>query len=65
VGMAMSEGGIDLADISASMGHSRVQTTRSHYVSVLGSRVQSAFESIDSRIGWNNLAVETGTPPKA
>jgi integrase len=64
VGMAMSEGGIDLADISASMGHSRVQTTRSHYVSVLGSRVQSAFESIDTRIGWNNLAAENGTPPK-
>jgi integrase len=53
VGMAMSEGGIDLADISASMGHSRVQTTRSHYVSVLGSRVQSAFEAIDKRIGWD------------
>jgi integrase len=64
VGLAMSEGGIDLADISASMGHSRVQTTRSHYVSVLGSRVQSAFESIDARIGWNKLAAESSTTPE-
>jgi hypothetical protein len=62
--MAMSEGGIDLADISASMGHSRVQTTRSHYVSVLGSRVQTAFESIDARIDWNKLAAESRTPAK-
>jgi integrase len=64
VGMAMSEGGIDLADISASMGHSRVQTTRSHYVSVLGSRVQTAYESIDTRIGWNKVAAESSTPAK-
>jgi integrase len=64
VGLAMSEGGIDLADISASMGHSRVQTTRSHYVSVLGSRVQSAFESIDSRIGWTKVAAESRTTPE-
>jgi integrase len=64
VGMAMSEAGIDLADISAGLGHSRPQTTRSHYVSVLGSRVQSAFESIDARIDWNKLAAESSTPAK-
>jgi integrase len=56
VGLAMSEGGIDLADISSSLGHSRVQTTRSHYVSVLGSRVQAAFQTIDKRIDWPSAA---------
>jgi integrase/recombinase XerD len=64
VGLAMSEGGVDLADISASLGHSRPATTRSHYVSVLGSRVQSAFESIDSRIDWSKVAAESRTTPE-
>jgi integrase len=65
VGLAMSESGVDLADISAGLGHSRPLTTRSHYVSVLGSRVQAAFQTIDSRIGFEDMAVERGTAQNA
>jgi site-specific recombinase XerD len=42
VGLALSEAGVDLADVSALLGHSRPLTTRSHYVPVLGSRLQDA-----------------------
>jgi integrase len=52
VGLALSEAGVDLADVSALLGHSRPLTTRSHYVPVLGSRLQDALSRIDSRIGW-------------
>lgn len=52
VGLALSEAGVDLADVSALLGHSRPLTTRSHYVPVLGSRLQEALTRIDSRIGW-------------
>lgn len=52
VGMAMSDAGIDLADIQQHMGHKRIETTRKHYVPVLGSRLQKASEVIDRRFGW-------------
>lgn len=52
VGIAASEQGKDLADVSAHLGHTRPQTTRSHYVPVLGTRLQELSESIDGRFGW-------------
>lgn len=52
VGIAMSESGTDLADVQQHMGHTRIDTTRRHYVPVLGSRLQQASERIDRRFGW-------------
>ena len=52
LGIAASEQGRDLADISAHLGHTRPQTTRSHYVPVLGTRLQELSEAIDGRFGW-------------
>ena len=48
----MSEAGVDLADIQQHMGHRRIDTTRRHYVPVLGSTLQDASERIDQRFGW-------------
>ena len=53
-GIALSEGGTDLADIQAFMGHKQIATTRRHYVPVLNSRMQKASEQIDGRIGWEH-----------
>lgn len=53
VGIALSELGVDLADIQQHMGHKRIETTRKHYVPVLGSRLQKASELIDSRFKWS------------
>jgi integrase len=63
VGMTMSERGVDLADIQQHMGHSRIDTTRKHYVPVLGSRLQLASELLDGRFGWD--APESASPPTA
>ena len=52
VGIAASERGADLADVAAHLGHTRPQTTRNHYVPVLGTRLQELSESIDGRFGW-------------
>ena len=52
LGIAASEKGRDLADVSAHLGHTRPQTTRSHYVPVLGTRLQELSEAIDGRFGW-------------
>jgi len=52
VGIAMSELGIDLADIQQHMGHKRIETTRRHYVPVIGSRLQRASELVDGRFHW-------------
>ena len=52
-GIALSERGVDLADVSGWLGHARVQTTRSAYVPVLGGRMQRAAESLAGRFnGW-------------
>ena len=56
VGMTMSERGVDLADIQQHMGHSRIDTTRKHYVPVLGTRLQQASETLDGRFGWGTDA---------
>lgn len=60
VGLALSEAGVDLADVAAVLGHSRPDTTRRHYVPVLGGRVQAAMAQIGTRIGWN-MAPAHGT----
>jgi integrase len=53
VGIGLSESGVDLADVSGWLGHSRVQTTRSAYVPVLNSRMQRAAIAIEGRLnGW-------------
>jgi len=52
VGIGMSELGVDLADIQQHMGHKRIETTRKHYVPVLGSRLQRASELIGGRFKW-------------
>jgi integrase len=57
VGIALSESGVDLADIQAHMGHSRIATTRKFYVPVLAGRMQAASGRLEGRLGWG--------PPKA
>lgn len=52
VGMLMSDGGVDLADIQAHLGHTRIETTRKHYVPVIGTRLQRASELLGGRFGW-------------
>lgn len=59
VGIALSELGVDLADIQQHMGHKRIETTRKHYVPVLGSRLQKASELLDSRFRWSERAPVT------
>jgi integrase len=55
VGVALSEAGNDLADVGAWLGHSRIDTTRAHYVPVLAGRMKGAGESLNGRIGWPSL----------
>lgn len=52
IGLRMSEQGADLADIQQHLGHKRIETTRRHYVPVLGSRLQRVSELLDGRFGW-------------
>lgn len=51
LGLALSEAGFDLADIGPHLGHKRPETTRAHYVPVLGSRLQTMSEAMGDRIG--------------
>lgn len=53
VGIALSESGVDLADVQQLMGHKDQRTTRAHYVPVLASRLQEASERLEGRLhGW-------------
>lgn len=52
VGQTLSDAGADLADVSAWMGHSRIDTTRRFYVPAQAGRIQTLGESIGSRIQW-------------
>lgn len=52
--IAASEAGIDLSDIQAGAGQKRIETTRTHYVPVLNSRMQKLSETIDGRFGWSD-----------
>lgn len=53
VGIALGELGHDLADIGAQLGQTDIQTTRSHYVPILNSRMQRMSEAMAGRLsGW-------------
>ena len=62
IGLRMSEGGADLADIQQHLGHKRIETTRRHYVPVLGSRLQRVSELLDGRFGWTGDGATPGAP---
>lgn len=53
VGITLSERGIDLADVQQVLGHTRIETTRRHYVPVLHSRMQRAGEALEGRLPWS------------
>lgn len=52
VGIALSEHGVDLADVGAFLGHLDLDTTRQHYVPILGSRMQTTAEQLAGRFRW-------------
>lgn len=60
VGIALSESGHDLDDIGPQLGHKRRETTRRHYVPVLGSRMQRMAESLEGRFGWAKTPKKKG-----
>jgi integrase len=67
VGIALSESGTDLADISGWLGHSRIDTTRQHYVPILAGRMKAVGESLNGRIGWPSVgtpSTEQGESPR-
>jgi integrase len=71
VGQTLSESGADLADVSAWLGHSRIDTTRRSYVPAIAGRIQALGESIGTRIrgpeppaAADSLAPAAGTPPR-
>jgi integrase len=51
VALELGERGIDLADVSAVLGHTDIVTTRRHYAPVLSSRLKHASESLAGRFG--------------
>ncbi len=53
VALELGERGIDLADVSAVLGHRQITTTRRHYAPVLVSRLKDASERLAGRFrGW-------------
>jgi integrase len=65
IGLALSESGFDLADIGPHLGHRRPETTRKHYIPVLGSRLQTMSEAIGDRIGLSFPQEFPTNPPKS
>lgn len=66
VGIALSEAGIDMKDISDHLGHKRTETTRRYYVPVLATRMQLASEALDGRkLGWSATTAVKPTRKKA
>jgi integrase len=66
-GIALSDAGVDLADISPFLGHKQLETTRRTYVPIRNARMQRASEVIDGRFnGWKVPAAgtKTGTASK-
>lgn len=64
IGLALSEAGFDLADIGPHLGHRRPETTRKHYVPVLGSRLQAMSEAMGDRIGLSVPRNRATKPPE-
>jgi integrase len=52
VGIALSEQGIDLADVQQMMGHRNISTTRMHYVPVIRARLEAAGKTLEGRLPW-------------
>lgn len=53
VGIALSDAGVDLADISGLLGHKDLRTTRRTYVPIRKARMQKASEALEGRFkGW-------------
>ena len=51
--LELGERGIDLADVSALLGHTDLATTRRHYQGILASRLKGASDSLAGRFdGW-------------
>ena len=51
--LELGERGIDLADVSALLGHKDLATTRRHYQGILASRLKGASDSLAGRFdGW-------------
>lgn len=66
VALELGERGIDLADVSAVLGHTDIVTTRRHYAPVLSSRLKHASESLAGRFGgWEPQATEGDVPAVA
>lgn len=60
VGIALSDAGIDLGDISPFLGHANLETTRRIYVPIRQARMQRASEALNGRFqGW---AVPSAVP---
>ncbi len=65
VGIALSEGGVDLGDIQPFLGHRRLETTRTFYVPGLLSRLKAASAVLDNRLNLDSSgAPERGTTEK-
>jgi Phage integrase family len=63
--LELGEGRIDLADVSAVLGHRQIATTRKHYAPVLVSRLKDASERMAGRFGgWKPDASEVAESPK-
>lgn len=59
--LELGERGIDLADVSAVLGHTDITTTRRHYAPVLSSRLKDASERLSGRFGgWEPQAAPEG-----
>ena len=63
--LELGERGIDLADVSAVLGHRQIATTRKHYAPVLVSRLKDASERMAGRFGgWKpDTAAEVAECP--
>jgi len=53
VGDALDEADVDLADIALVLSHTRVETTRKHYVRAKFRRMRQAMDKIAGRIQWD------------
>lgn len=53
VGIALSEKGVDLADIAAFLSHSRIQTARDFYVPMLFTRLKAASDQLTGRVDFS------------
>lgn len=67
-GIALSDAGVDLSDISGFLGHKDLRTTRQTYVPIRNARMQRASELLNGRFnGWTvpKTGTKTGTRAKS